>query len=250
MTIALMDIGELRARASDGERAPAGGRPAAATLTLGAGGAELPAATELAALLPRVPVAGVRLAEPADFSALPAHTIARIVALLRECSSTGARASWSLVLGAEQLGLIPRLDHLPAPGTITVGEDGTPFDGEWRSSGAFGLLYFRKGPKFLSVVDQRPESACRIVMDDPATMDVFLQALEGCAWAEVTRTPQHAAAARDLVDRGLVLRIGDHCVTLPVHMRSWPLGSVLLGGTLAAAGKKSDTNPKDAPVGI
>jgi hypothetical protein len=238
---ALLDIGELRARAAQEGRAAAG-RPATATLTLGAGGAELPATTELAALLPRVPVAGVRLAEPVDFSALPDQTIVRSIALIRECAAIGARVTWSMVLDAERLDLVPRLDHLPAPETITVPGKGTlPVD-EWRSSAAFGLLYFRKGPAFLSVVDQRPESGGRAIVDDPATMDVFLQALEGCAWSEITGDPGRAAAARELVDKGLILRVGEHCVTLPVHMRSWPLGAALLGGTLASAGKKVDAN--------
>ncbi|MDO0924438.1 DUF5825 family protein [Streptomyces sp. TG1A-8] len=240
MTNALMDIGELRTRAAARGRAPAGGRPGAATLTLGADGAGLPTAAELTALLSRVPVAGVRLAEPADFPALPDHMLVRLIALIRECSSIGARVTWSLILGADQLDLVPRLDHLPAPGALTVrGEGGAPV-GEWRSAGTFGLLYFRKGPAFLSVVDQRPDSRGQVVVDDPAMTDVFLQALEGCAWAEAARTPRHAAAARDLVDAGLLLRVGDQCVTLPVHMRSWPLGAALLGGTLASAGKRTD----------
>jgi hypothetical protein len=237
---ALMDIGELRARAFGEGGASPGGRPATATLTLGAGGAELSAATELAALLPRVPVAGVRLAEPADFSALPGHAIVRIIALIRECSSIGARVTWSLALGPEQLDLIPRLDHLPAPDRITVREKGTLPVGRWRSSRQFGLLYFRKGPAFLSVVDQRLESGSRIVVDDPVLMDVFRRGMEGCTWAGLTRDPRCAAAAQDLVDRGLLLRVGEHCVTLPVHMRSWPLGTALLGGTLASAGKKPE----------
>ncbi len=242
MTNTLMDIGELRARASDEGRASAGGRPATVTLNLGPDWAGLPTAGELAALLVRVPVAGVRLAEPADFSALPDHTIVRIIALLRECSSVGARVAWSLILGADQLDLIQRLDHLPAPGEITLLEKGTLPAEEWRSSSSFGLLYFRKGPKFLSVVDQRPESSSRTIVDAPAMIDVFLQALEGCTWAEVTRNPQYTAAARDLVNKGLIMRTGDHCVTLPVHMRSWPKGVPLLGGTLASAGKKVDAN--------
>lgn len=236
----LMDIGELRTRASQEGRVSTGVRPATVTLTLGAAGAELPVASELAALLPRVPVSGVRLAEPADFSTLPGHAIVRIIALIRECSSIGARVTWSLVLNADQLDLIPRLDHLPVPETITVPRDGAPSVDEWRSAGKFGLLYFRKGPKFLAIVDQRPESGSRLIVDDPAMIEVFLRGLEGCAWAELTRTPRDAAAARELLDRGLLLRVGDHCVTLPVHMRSWPLGAALLGGTLASAGKKSD----------
>ncbi|MGH4036096.1 DUF5825 family protein [Actinomycetota bacterium Odt1-20B] len=216
----------------------AGDPPGSATLTLGADGAGLPAATELAGLLPRVPVARVRFAADADFSTLSDQAVVRTIAVLRECSSIGVQVDWSLILDAEQSGLIERLDHLPAPGRITVRDNAAAPTGAWRSTDHFGLLYFRKGPGFLSVVDQRPESTRRVVVDDPALMDVFSRALAGCAWSEVTQDARHAGAARDLVDKGLLLRVGEHCVTLPVHMRTWPLGAALLGGTLAAAGKK------------
>ncbi|MFD9354833.1 DUF5825 family protein [Streptomyces sp. NPDC060031] len=236
----LMDIAELRERASDTERPPTGDRPASATLTLGSDGAALPAVTELAALLPRMSVAGVRLAQSADFAALPAASIVRIIALIRECASIGVPVSWSLVLDPGQRDLIRRLDHLPAPDrTVVAGKEAVAASA-WRSSEDFGLLYFRKGPNFLSVVDNRPESCRRIVLDDPATMDVFRQGLAGCPWAGLSRDPQYAAAAADLVEKGLLLRIGDHCVTLPLHMRTWPLGAALLGGTLASAGKKPE----------
>lgn len=139
-------------------------------------------------------------------------------------------------------GLVPRLDHLPAPDTVTVHGEASARVGEWRSARSFGLLYFRKGPTFLSVVDRRPESGSRTVVDDPAVIEVFCRGLEGCAWAEATRSPRSAAAARDLVGKGLMPRVGNHCVTLPVHMRSWPLGAALLGGTLASAGAKRSAN--------
>ncbi|MEW1908244.1 DUF5825 family protein [Kitasatospora sp. NPDC085895] len=234
----LMDIGELRARASDDGHLPGGGRPAAATLTLGAAGDGLPTAAELAALLTRVPVAGVRLAEAADLTALPDRAVVRTVALIRECASIGVRVTWSLVLGAHQLGLVPHLDHLPAPEAVTVLGDGSASPGEWRSAGSFGLLYFRRGPGFLSVVDRRPGSAGRAVLDDPVTVDVFTRCLGGRARADLTG--EQRRAAERLVDAGLLLRLGEHCVTLPVHMRSWPLGAALLGGTLASAGKKPE----------
>ena len=236
----LTDITGLRARASAGGHMPVRGRPAVMTLTLGPDWTGLPAATELASLLLRVPVAGVRFVGPVDLSALPGHVVVRVIALLRECSSTGARVSWSIVLGPEQLGLIQRLDHLPAPDGITVTGRTAPSAREWRSSSGFGLFHFRKGPGFLVVSDQRPESRGRLVVDDPAMTEVFFQGLEGCTWAQVTGNPRHAAAAHALADKGVLLRIGDHCVVLPVHLRSWPLGAALLGGTLASAGKKKD----------
>ncbi|MFJ6797370.1 DUF5825 family protein [Streptomyces sp. NPDC091268] len=215
-------------------------RPAAATLTLGADGAPLPSAAELAAQVPAQRVAAVRLAPTADFTALPARELVRLLALVRECSSIGVPVSWSLALDEAQRGLVPRLDHLPAPDRTAVsGEEATALDA-WRSREDFGLLYFRKGPGFLSVTDNRPESCRRIILEDPAVTGVFLRALEGCAWEELGRDPQDAAAAADLVDQGLLLRLGDQCVTLPVHMRTWPLGAALLGGTLASAGKKPE----------
>lgn len=231
-----IDIGELRTRAADSGRRPAGARPATATLALGPDWANLPEVGELAALLPRVPVAEVRMAESADFSALPDRTIVRIIALIRECSSIGARVAWSLILGAEQLDLIQQLDHLPAPDETTV--LGSGVSPEWRSAGGFGRFYFRRGPNFLSVVDRRSGRTDWTVLDDPVAIDVFSRALAGCSWAEVSGDQRHAAAAGDLLRRSLIMRVGDHCVTLPVHMRSWPVGTVLLGGTLASAGSK------------
>ncbi|TDP89929.1 DUF5825 family protein [Labedaea rhizosphaerae] len=206
-----IDIAELRARASAGERAA--GRPA--TLALGA---DLPTASELRTMLACVPVAGVRLAPPVDFDRLPGDVLVQIVALLRECSSIGVRVTWSLVSGPDKA-----LDHLPAP-------EGRP---RWRSANTFGLFYFRRGPGFLSVVDRRPESIGRTTVAEPALLDAFHPTLDGCAW-------DGSAAVRRLVELGLVMRFGDHCVALPVHMRTWPIGAALLGGTLASAGKNPD----------
>ena len=206
-----MDIAELRVRAADGHRA--GGRPA--TLSLGP---DLPTASELRTMLARVPVAGVRLASPVDFSRLPGDVLVRVLALLRECSSIGVRVTWSLVSGPDKA-----IDHLPAP------EDRPG----WRSAKTFGLFYFRRGPGFLSVVDRRPESIGRTTVAEPTLLDAFRTTLDGCAW-------NGSAALGRLVELGLVMRCGDHCVALPVHMRTWPIGAALLGGTLASAGKNPD----------
>ncbi|MGF1425946.1 DUF5825 family protein [Kitasatospora sp. LaBMicrA B282] len=242
MTSTLLDIAELRTRAADPGRARAGGRPATETLTLGADARELPTTDELAALLVAVPVAGVRLARPVDFATLPGEELVRTVALLRECAAVGVRVAWTLRLGADQLDLVPRLDHLPVPERILVPDQ--QIQGPWRSADMFGLFHFRRGPGFLSVVDNRPESRRRLVLDDPAVQQVFRRALPGCAWAELIADPDQAVAAAELVDLGMLLRIADYCVTLPVHLRSWPLGAALLGGTLAAAGTKpQEGNP-------
>lgn len=215
-----MNLADVRSRAAGTAAGAVAGRPSG--LTLGPDWTELPAASELAALLPRVRVAWVRLAEPVDLTELPDEAVARVVALLRECASIGVEVAWSLTLDEARLDLIPGLDHLPAPERITVaGKGPMPVD-RWRSARSFGLFYFRKGPDFISVVDRRPESSSRIIVDDGATMEVFQRCLDACAWSEATRSPEHAAVMRDLIDERMVIRFGDHCVTVPAHMRSWP----------------------------
>ncbi|WNV87738.1 DUF5825 family protein [Umezawaea sp. Da 62-37] len=229
---AFIDISELRARSTGGST-PERGRPAAAILTLGADGSNLPTAPDLAVLLARVPVAEVRLARPVDLSDPRGGDAARTIALVRECSSVGARVTWSLTSGERTLDVSHLLGHLPAPHDMRV-----VGGGKWRSTDDFGLLYFRRGPGFLSVVDRRSGQSERLVLDDRVVVDVFTRGLEGCPWSELSKDARQAIAAQELVAVGLLLRVGDHYVTLPVHMRSWPMGTVLLGGTLASAGSK------------
>ncbi|MDT0264367.1 DUF5825 family protein [Jatrophihabitans lederbergiae] len=246
MTDAVLDMNRLRIRAADPDAAPPTGRPASETLTLGAGSEQFPTATELAALLPRVPVREVLLTGTVDISGTDDRTAARAIALVRECSSIGARVTWSLALEPSQLELVRRLDHLPAPERATIiGQRTIPL-GEWRSTNHFGLFYFRKGPTFLSVVEQRAESDRRLIVNDPAEIEVLRRGLDGCAWAELAADARQATAAADMVNAGLLLRVGEHCVTLPVHMRSWPIGAKLLTGTLASAGPKQAAETGDA----
>ncbi len=242
MTSAVLDITRLRTRAAEGSAAPPTGRPAGETLTIAAGTEQPPAATELAALLRCVPVGMVRIARSADLGGADDWTAARILSLVRECSSIGVRVAWSLALKASQLELVQRLDHLPAPENIVFAEQDAVQIPEWRATDHFGLFYFRRGPTFLSVVEQRAESSRRLIVDDPAEMAVLRRCLDGCDWAEFADDERQAAAAAHLVDTGLLLRLGDHCVTLPVHMRSWPIGAKLLTGTLASAGPKRQDN--------
>lgn len=249
---ACIRIDELRNLAATAT-GPRGDRPATVTLTLSADDAALVDVTELARLLSTVPVAGVRLAEAVDFTVLPGRVVTRVLAVVRECSSIGARLDWSLTLDAARVGLIPRLDHLPAPRRVIVVGQSSPWLGEWRSSGMFGLCYFRKGPTFLSIVDQRNGPDIPFIVEDPAMVEIFHRGLSGCAWSAVATDPSSEAAAQRLVEQGLLLRAGDHCVTLPVHMRSWPVGVALLGGTLASAGKKkpgSDQSAENAAVAV
>lgn len=223
-----------------------GSRAATATLRLN-GGQSLPQAADLAKLLSASPVSQVEVVDPLDLSTDSSETIVRTVAVLRECSSLGASVRWALRTSPGQSGLVSLLDHLPAPQRVELAGGGDQHVTPWRSDSYFGLFYFRRGPGFLSVVDQRPESSRRLVIDDPARMAVFRRCLDGCAWAELATEPGTADAAGDLLKAGLLLCPGGevsadaHLVTLPVHMRTWPIGAKLLTGTLASAGPKPNS---------
>ncbi|MDB5937335.1 MAG: hypothetical protein JWQ01_4679, partial [Massilia sp.] len=227
----VIELDELLA--DPGQPALPGSRAATATLRLN-GGQSLPQAADLAKLLSASPVSQVEFVDPLDLSTDSSATIARTVAVLRECSSLGASVRWTLRTAPGQGGLVGLLDHLPAPQRVEFAGGGDQPVTPWRSDSYFGLFYFRRGPGFLSVVDQRPESGRRLVIDDPARMAVFRRCHDGCAWAELATEPGTADAAGDLLKAGLLLRPGDgasadaHLVTLPVHMRTWPIGSKLL----------------------
>lgn len=245
MTAVGLDIDRLRSS----EAASSAGRVASRTLTLGAGGEPLPAASELAALLARVPVGAVHLAEPVDLAEGADQTATRGLAVVRECSSIGVRVIWSLVLGPLQDELVTRLDHLPAPEQVTVPGQGRRPLGEWRSINTFDLFYFRKGPRFLSIVERRAESTRHLIVTDPAEIEVLHRGLDGCTGAELAQDARHLATAGQLVAAGLLLRLGDSYVTLPAHMRSWPIGAKLLTGTLASAGPKQQSDEAAGPTG-
>lgn len=175
--------------------------------------------TALPALVPhRVIGTRVRVTEP-----LPLHgdgrTTTRAVQFLRECQASGLRTHWETAADPRHTYDLRPLHHLPPPsqqadepGELTA----------WRAAHTYGMLYHRRGPGFVTVMDrrERPASA-RFTLDHPdllAAFDTLSDATPLDALA-----PAHQEAARHLTEEGLALIVDGWAVALPPRMRRWPV---------------------------
>ncbi|MFI0450223.1 DUF5825 family protein [Actinomadura sp. 6N118] len=113
------------------------------------------------------------------------------------------------------------LCHLPPPAGNGNGAE------EWRSRFRVGLCYYRQGPGFVQIKDVRDhDTAATFVIDTPALLTGFLRCLEPTPLADLTLDQQEAAEA--LVNERLLLRLGDHVLTLPYRMKRWPVPAPLV----------------------
>ncbi|MFZ3568768.1 DUF5825 family protein [Streptomyces sp. BH097] len=196
--------------------------------------------TALPALVPhRVIGTRVRVTEP-----LPLHgdgrTTTRAIQFLRECQASGLHTHWEADAAAtaatagaadttgtaDTAGAIGRhtydlrtLHHLPPP-SQQADEPGELTT--WRAAHGYGMLYHRRGPGFVTVMDrrERPASA-RFTLDHPDLLAAF-DALSD-ATPLGTLAPAHQEAARHLTDEGLALIVDGWAVALPPRMRRWPV---------------------------
>ncbi|HET9898222.1 MAG TPA: DUF5825 family protein [Streptosporangiaceae bacterium] len=143
---------------------------------------------------------------------------ARAVQALREAYASKLRCRWTgEVAGEFDLGQVV---HLPPPDEL-AGRDGA-LD-LWRARHRYGMFHFRIGPGFVIVIDKRlDQSASRYVIDDPAMLAVFLD----CSHA-IDRLDRMDAGRREAAEilcaEGLLLRLGEVVVTLPIRLRKWPV---------------------------
>jgi hypothetical protein len=133
------------------------------------------------------------------------------VAWLRDSLSEGDVHAWRASgLPAAQVSL---LLHLPPP------ETGGGEHDRWRSAFRRGLCYYRRGPGFVQVKDVRePGRSATFLLDVPEVIEVFLRCLRPTSMTEVDPD-----AAKALIEERLMLRVEDQLVTLPYHMRRWPV---------------------------
>jgi hypothetical protein len=132
------------------------------------------------------------------------------VRFLREATSVGVWVSWSGVIDSDlDAG---QLYHLPPPSS----------DSAWRAGHEAGLCYYRIGPGFIQVSDRRPGTPPRqVVLDTRAQLDLFTRYLVPGPAADTGSDTD--GAHRDLVLGRLLLRIGDHAVTLPHRLLCRPV---------------------------
>lgn len=159
----------------------------------------------------------IDVAEPLRLGAGGRET-AVAVQFLRECQSHGLDTHWRTADGETAYDTRP-LRHLPPPAEHP-GETSELTD--WRAGYAYGMLYHRRGPDFVSVMDRRnrPASA-RFTLDHPDLLAAFDTL--GAATAVDTLSPVHREALDLLAVERLVLVTDGWAVALPPRMRRWPV---------------------------
>ncbi|MFI5957436.1 DUF5825 family protein [Cryptosporangium sp. NPDC051539] len=150
----------------------------------------------------------------------PRETLTAI-RLLREAAGLAAAVEWSL----ETTDAVPlwQLAHLPPP-RHAVGLTPDALE-RWRSNYRYALCYYRRGPGFVVLRDERRGENTPLTIADAATVTAL----------EALRDPRPIAsldAAQrgvlpELVDRGLVLRCGDAGLALPWRPSAWPVPCTL-----------------------
>ncbi|MFF3291288.1 DUF5825 family protein [Streptomyces sp. NPDC003023] len=147
------------------------------------------------------------------------------VQFLRECLSHDLAVVWEPDPGdplctesRETTYDVTLLRHLPAPVALP-GEP--PAVAEWRARRAYGQLYHRNGPGFVTVLDRRePPVAARFTLDHPDLLAAFRTTLDATAVAGLNQVQREAVGI--LVRERLVLVTDGWAVALPPRIRHWP----------------------------
>ncbi|MET8947132.1 DUF5825 family protein [Streptomyces sp. NPDC004542] len=174
--------------------------------------------TGLPAAVPhRVTGRRVEVSEPLRLGAGGRET-AQAVRFLRECQGLGLTVAWEAA-GAGMPYDVAALRHLPPPAEHP-GE--RPEAADWRARHRHGLLYHRRGPDFVTVLDRRQSGgAARLTLDHPELVAAFHTLLEPTPLGELP--PARLTAAGLLAAERLVLVTGGWAVTLPPRIRRWPV---------------------------
>ncbi|MFD5464650.1 DUF5825 family protein [Kitasatospora sp. NPDC127059] len=151
-----------------------------------------------------------------DLGGDPGATLA-FLAFLRVCLEEGVAVRWTATGGSE-LDTAP-LRHLWPPSRIA----GLTADRRraWEEAFRYGLCYFRRGPGFITVKDARAERDVHLMLDHPDLIATFLAGRTPLPVDLLTETQREAAGLLSAED--LMYGLGDSLLTLPTHMRRWPV---------------------------
>ncbi|MCQ4211641.1 DUF5825 family protein [Streptomyces longispororuber] len=181
---------------------------------------------------------------------LPLHgdgrAVTQAVQFLRECLSLGLRVTYDVARPASDLlrpasdgssdadgssdtydatsgtydpAALRALRHLPPPAQHPDEPAGLT---SWRDGHAYGMLYHRRGPDFVTVMDrrERPASA-RFTLDHPDLLAAFDALHEATPLDALDAVHQEAAGL--LAEERLALVVDGWAVALPPRLRRWPV---------------------------
>lgn len=159
----------------------------------------------------------VDVAEPLRLGA-GGHAAAVAVRFLRECQGEGLRVRWRQSY-EEATYDMTLLRHLPPP-VESPGE--TVELRSWRAGHAYGMLYYRRGPGFVTVMDRRDRAAsARFTLDHADLLAAFERVLDPAPLGELSTV--HREAVGLLAAERLALVTDGWVVALPPRIRRWPV---------------------------
>ncbi|MGW7258953.1 DUF5825 family protein [Streptomyces sp. NPDC054834] len=159
----------------------------------------------------------VEVTEPLRLGAGGRET-AEAVRFLRDCQGLGLTVTWEAA-GTEIPYDVRNLRHLPPP---VEHPDERPELTDWRARHRHGLLYHRRGPDFVTVLDRRePGGAARLTLDHPELVAAFHTLLEPTPLGELSHARRTATGL--LAAERLALVTDGWAVTLPPRIRRWPV---------------------------
>ncbi|MFJ9815423.1 DUF5825 family protein [Streptomyces sp. NPDC101151] len=154
--------------------------------------------------------------EPLDLGGQGRDT-AEAVRFLRECQSLGLEVGWRAA-GRPSYD-ISVLRHLPPPSELPGCRRELS---AWRAGYAYGTLYHRRGPGFVTVMDRRePGTAARLTLDHPGLLAAFELLVDPTPLEALDPIGRRAAAV--LAAERLALVSGGWAVALPPRIRRWPV---------------------------
>lgn len=142
----------------------------------------------------------------------------RLVSLLATAREHGLAVDWTLPVAGPDWARAEHLHHLPPPRAGNVGEVAS-----WTRRHAYGQLYWRKGPGFLSVIDARRNPRERYIIDDERLMALFPRL--GSPLASEELDSDGTGALAELLDAGLAVSADGWATRLPYRLLHWPMPS-------------------------
>jgi ribosomal peptide maturation radical SAM protein 1 len=137
---------------------------------------------------------------------------------LRDCTAHRVNVKWRGKVGDQAR---PQSFHHLLPPSV----EGSPPEAlqAWGKNHAYGQLYWRLGPNFLTIKDMRAGREARFTLDDGPLRDVFTKVLVPQPWDALKGDPEHQEVLESLMEEELVVRLGDWVVALPYQLQHWPI---------------------------
>ncbi|MGW3109525.1 DUF5825 family protein [Streptomyces sp. NPDC001100] len=167
----------------------------------------------------------VRVPEPVDLTDPDGASAVAVLLLVRELTSRGIAADWTLRMADPAQWRA--LSHLHPPAALFRGSTGAEHEERvvtaWRDSFHIAKCGYRRGPGFLEIRDHRWGSFRRLVVNAPRST-AFQSLLDG---VPVVASASTQRVLERHLRENLLHRAGRYLWWTPYRLRRWPLSTTI-----------------------